>query len=577
MIGLNKENIPYFTFYSTPIKGDSAVSFLNKIEDGRLYYLKFKNSNLDDSIIQEGTKLFNYISPLEDLENLNQEISDKSLIHNIEDLNTINREQNDYFAKTDGVLIIYNQLVKFIPVCYDGFCEIGISEDKNIATLNIYPSTKNGKQITEDDILKKIRKNNINISLILPEIKNALRSVSQTNIPYYKVVIAKGKEPKLGKEAWVEYLFNTSKKLGPVIEENGHIDFYKVNSLESVTKNQKIAIFHPMVEGKDGFNVFGEKVSPPKLKDTKPPIGQNYYYSETKPNHILSKIDGYITLVAGNIVITNLYNIRGDVDFHTGHIITKGSLNVIGNVKSGFNLNMSENIKIGGYVKDSIINAGGTVFVGGGFSGTGGGKIVSGGDVNVRYIRNQVIYSRGSILVHKEVVEAKLFAKNDIKSQSNDMLIIGGSALAGGDISVNQLGNEYGMKTIIEAGYDYDILSKIKELNDIFELQNKELTELKSKIEFSLANANIRSQRLAKANLINYQTKKKNYNLLYNDKNLLQNNITNPSKSKIIVSGKIYPGVEIIINSRHLEITELMSAKIFSVSPDEENIIITNK
>jgi len=284
--------------------------------------------------------------------------------------------------------------------------------------------------------------------------------------------------------------------------------------------------------------------------------------------NILSKIDGYVTLTAGNIVITNLYNIRGDVDFHTGHITTKGSLYVLGNVKSGFNLSMSENIKIAGYVKDSNIYSGGTVFIGGGFSGTGEGKIVAGGDVTVRYIRNQTIYTRGSVFVHKEVVESKIFAKKDIKSQSNDMFIIGGSVMAGGDIMVNQLGHEYGMKTMIEAGYDYEILAKIKKVND--ELEEK-------KIELNLSNGNMRSQKLAKTILITYQMQKNIYDELLVSQNELKSKITNPSKSKIIISGKIYPGVEIKINAHHLEIKEVMSSKIFSVSPDEEGIIINNK
>ena len=577
MIDLNKQNIPYFTFYSSPVTGKAVNEIINIVDLGGIYYLKLVKNNFETSIIKKGTKVFNYKSPLEDLNNITNEVIDESLIYTIEDIDYLTRDGYDYFAKNDGILLIFEQLVKFIPINYDGFCEIEISEDKNIATANIYPAALGGKQLNEEDVVKQIRRKNISVALNISEIKNALQSVIRTNIAYKQVLVAKGKPPVLGKEAWVEYLFNTVKKVGPLIDENGHTDFHNITSLESVTKNQTIAIFHPMITGVDGFNVLGEKVPAPFLKDLRPPVGQNYYYSETEPTHILSKIDGYVTLAAGNIVITNLYNIRGDVDFHTGHITTKGSLNVLGNVKSGFNLNLSENIKVNGYVKDSNINAGGTVFIGGGFSGTGEGKIVAGGDVTVRYIRNQTIYTRGSLFVHKEVVESKIFVKNDIKSQSNDMFIIGGCVLAGGDIMVNQLGHEYGMKTIIEAGYDYENLAKIKKVNDELEEKKKELNQLKLQIELNLSNGNMRSQKLAKTILITYQMKKNNYDELFLSQNELKSKITNPSKSKVIVNGKIYPGVEIKINAHHIEIKEVMSSKIFSVSPDEEGIIITNK
>ncbi|PIQ09572.1 MAG: hypothetical protein COW71_05750 [Ignavibacteriales bacterium CG18_big_fil_WC_8_21_14_2_50_31_20] len=577
MIDLNRQNIPYFTFYSTPIAGNAINAILNIVDEGGIYYLKLVKNNFATFIIKKGSKLFNYKSPLEDLNNITDEVIDESLIHTIESIEYLTRDDYDYFAKNDGILVIFEQLVKFIPINYDGFCEIEISEDKSIATANIYPAALGGKQLNEEDVVKQIRRNNISVALNITEIKNALQSVIRTNIAYKQVLVAKGKPPVLGKEAWVEYLFNTEKKVGPLIDENGHTDFHNITSLESVTKNQTIAIYHPMVAAVDGFNVLGEKVPAPILKDIRPPVGQNYYYSETEPTYILSKIDGYVTLTAGNIVITNLYNIRGDVDFHTGHITTKGSLYVLGNVKSGFNLSMSENIKIAGYVKDSNIYSCGTVFIGGGFSGTGEGKIVAGGDVTVRYIRNQTIYTRGSVFVHKEVVESKIFAKKDIKSQSNDMFIIGGSVMAGGDIMVNQLGHEYGMKTMIEAGYDYEILAKINKVNEELEEKKKELNLLKSQIELNLSNGNMRSQKLAKTILITYQMQKNIYDELLVSQNELKSKITNPSKSKIIISGKIYPGVEIKINAHHLEIKEVMSSKIFSVSPDEEGIIINNK
>lgn len=559
-------NIPYFTFFVSPLCDEFAAKILSAVNEGIINYTKLTTENLSSFIIKEETHLFKYKSPLENLENL-EDIPEGSIIHTIENNDLFRKEDNEYFAKSDGILILSNQLVKYILIKYDGFIEIEVSEDKTIATANIYPAFGVGKKLTESDVIQSIRKKNISMPIELISLKEAIDWVNLNSMPIHQVIIAKGKAPKPGVDAWVEYLFNREHHVGIELDDIGHTDFHNLNLIESVSKDQKIAIFHPIVEGYDGFNVFGEKILAPKPKDLKPPKGQNYYYSEEQPTHILSKIDGYISFVGNEIVITNLYNIRGDVDFHTGHIISKGSLNVSGNVISGFNLNMSEDIKINGFVNDSEIITGGDVTIQGGFTGTGTGTIDAGGNVCVRFIRNQTIHSRGSITVDKEVVDAQLFAKYDIKSRNNEATIIGGHLIAGGDIVVQNIGHEYEMTTIIEAGYDYDVIIQIKKINNTLEELRKELEYLKSQF----------AENTSKAFIQKYQEKKTILDKLVSIRNNLQTSLKSNSASKIIVNGTIYPGVKINIAGHHLDIKEIMKSKVFSVSSDDEGIVISDK
>lgn len=582
---IHKQIVPYFNFLVSPLCDDEANELLSLINEGYIPYLKFKDNALASAIVKTGTHLFNYKSPFEDLDNLSEDVPDASEMHSIEDLGTLKKEDSDYFAGSDGILVKYNKMIKFIPIMYDGFCEIIISEDKSNATVNFYPACEEGRPLTKAKVIQILREKNISIKLEELEIQEAIDYVNKNSEALKDIIVAQGKVPKIGKDGWVEYLFDTEEKTGVVVDENGHTDFHTRNLFESVTQNQTIAIFHPMVEGEDGFDIFGQEIISPKPKENKPPTGSKFYYSEKKPNHILSKIDGYITLANGKIIITNLYTIRGDVDFNTGHIISKGSLSVGGNVISGFNLNMSETIKINGYVKDSLITAGGDVTINSGYSGTGKGIIDSGGNVNIRYVRNQVIHSRGSIIVEKEVVEAKLFAKNDIKSLNNQMIIIGGHSIAGGDIIVSRLGHEYGMETIVEVGYDYDILGKVKTINERIAELKKELEQLKVQIDQNIKNTHpsMRQEKLTKAQLIKYQMVKKNYDVLIEERKVLTNNITATSGSKVVVSGKTYPGVKITIDGYQYHVKELLNSKIFSVlkyegedGKEEEGIVVSS-
>ena len=238
-----------------------------------------------------------------------------------------------------------------------------------------------------------------------------------------------------------------------------------------------------------------------------------------------------------------------------------------GNVVTGFNLNMSKDIKINGYVNDSDINAGGNVNIQGGFTGTGIGKIVSGGNVCARFIRNQTVYSRGNITIDKEAVDAKLFAKNDITYRNNEAVIVGGHLIAGGNIIVSTLGHEYSVATIIEVGYDYDLIREIKELEIVMINLKKEIAMLKSQF----------SEHLSKNFLMNFQNKNKEYEALLNKRKEFQQQIKAASNSTVNVSGKIYPGVKIIINGHNIEIEEELNSKIFMYSAKEDKIVAVDR
>ncbi len=571
----NVQNIPYFKFLIEPQCGQKANEILEKVESGFIHYLKLNSEEWKSLITPKETHLFDYQSPLSRIKDIGKDEGEVSNIHSLENLSTIKNKGESYFSINDGLLVCFDSIIKFIPISYNSFCEVEVSEDNKTATAKFFPAVNGGKQLIVSDVINSVRSKEITVSLEKREIVKALDLLKSSNEIIENVIVAKGKEPKPGKDAWIEYLFDTNRKTGPIINEDGNIDFHNLNLIESVTENQKIAVFHPMVEGEVGYDLFSNKIIPQKTKGSKPPKGQNIYYREEEPTHALSKIDGYITLVGSDIIITDIYNIRGDVDFHTGNIICKGSLNVTGNVKSGFSLDLSENITIGGYVKDSKIKSGGNITIRGGFSGTGEGKITSGGDVSVRYIRNQIVYSHGDIVVEKEVVEAKLFAKGDIKSSSNKMLLIGGYTVAGGDVIVNSLGHEYKMETKVKAGYDFEITEQLKVYDNTFEVMQKDLALIKEQIETSLSGGSV--GRLAKALLIKQQMMKKKYEILKGKRKELSDSIASASGSKVIVSGKIYPGVKIFIDGYKFKVTEVMSSKIFYVSTDEEGIVVVDK
>lgn len=535
--------------------------------NGLLHFIKLPKNDYSSNLVKAGEHLFTYKSLVESLAEQKKSNKVDSRIFTLEDQRNLRKENFDYYSKTDGILIKYNKSIRFISISYDAFCEIEIDDSKEYATANFYPASFSGKELTGEMVIKQIRGLKIVADIDLKVLKKAISIVNNKKQALKNVVVVKGKPISRGKEGWVEYLFDTEKKVAAVVDENGHTDFYNKNLLESVSENQTVAIFHPTIQGDDGIDIFGEKVIAAKIKEVKPPRGQNIFQSKDNPNHIVSKIDGHIVLTNDGIVITDTYNVRGDVDFSTGHLKSKGSLNVRGNVITGFNLEMSKNVKINGYVKDSSIIAGGDVSIHGGFSGKGNGKIVSGGNVCARFIRNQKVYSRGNITIDKEVVDSELFAKNEISYRNNEAVVVGGHLIAGGDIKISTAGHEFSVATILEVGYDYDLVRQVKEMEVVLISLKKEIANLKAQF----------SEHMSKNFLMNFQNKNKEYEALVKERSNLREQIKSGSESKVEISGDIYPGVRIVIKGHKLEIKELMHSKKFVYSSKEDKIIALDR
>ena len=77
--------------------------------------------------------------------------------------------------------------------------------------------------------------------------------------------------------------------------------------------------------------------------------------------------------------------------------------------------------------------------------------------------------------------------------------------------------------------------------------------------------------------MIKQQMIKKKYDILTIKRKELKEGLSTSSGSKVIVSGKIYPGVEIFIDGFKFKVTEVMQSKIFTASLKDEGIIVSSR
>ena len=85
-------------------------------------------------------------------------------------------------------------------------CRIEVSEDNLQAIVRFYPASQTGKRATMDSVIKDLRFRNIVYGIQMSVLQDHFMS---DGIYCTDLVVARGKEPRHGTDAYIKYYFNT--------------------------------------------------------------------------------------------------------------------------------------------------------------------------------------------------------------------------------------------------------------------------------------------------------------------------------------------------------------------------------
>ncbi len=546
----------------------NSIKYIDKI-----YFTRINADLSKLIIIKESTPLFRYIMDSDEEEGSSKNKIHHRIISDFHDDNSnIMQDGRNYVAAVDGLFVIDRDRPKIIPLNLDGSAEVRVSKDSMFVYLDIYPSVAEHPIPTLDDIVDKIQKLGVVTAIDRDLIIQKLFEVKTNKRKFLDLCVAKGKMPVNGIDGRLENCTNNKDKF----ENLDFSEFHKVNPVVSVKDGEIIAIIHPPTEGESGLNVFGDSVEPIHGKEYPFKLGTNTKYSEQDQTKIIADIDGFLNLSDSSISISETFTVHGDIDFKSGNIISKGSLKVLGNVNNEFTLKLTKDIEIGGYVGDATVEAGQNLIIRGGFLGKGKGIIKAEGDISVKFVENQKVYTRGDLVLGKEALNAQLYVKNKIHTKGTKAVIVGGHAIAGDSIEVYSLGSSSESETIVEVGFDYRKRNSILDNKETQIKLRQNLEEVDKKILEFAQMKRLNDQFREKVKILAEEHKR----LVAEIENLKEENlkITNeiyvPTSSKISIGGPIYPGVKIGINGRFFIVNEPMRSRSFFLSNDNEVIAV---
>ncbi|MCM1100930.1 MAG: FapA family protein [Clostridium sp.] len=433
--------------------------------------------------------------------------------------------------------------------------KIEISEDSMLATVRFYPPSETGKRITFNEFLSDLRFKNITSGIRMGELQDHFQS---DGVYCTDLLVAKGKEPRHGTDARIEYYFNTDLRARPTLNEDGTADFFQLNIINHCHKGDLLARIIPEDEGEYGINIMGARIKPRDVKKAFLRYGKHIALSEDKLS-ISSEVDGHVMLVDGEVFVSDVYTVE-NVDISTGNIDFNGSVQVNGNVASNFTVRAQGNVIINGVVEGAYIYATGNIIIARGMNGMSKGTLRAGGNIVAKFIESADIVAESGYVDTGSILHSTVTAGDMVTVGGKRGFITGGYVKAGNKISAKNIGAEMGAPTVVEVGMN----SKMKEeyinlqkmvaelMKEIREAQAvlKDFADKHAKGVHFAADQLLKVKEAAKSNETNKKLlAKKNQEML-----TLQQVVETQRKAVVEVTGEVFPGTTIVIGDSSMAV-----------------------
>lgn len=422
-----------------------------------------------------------------------------------------------------------------------------VSDNKMQAVGRFYPPSNDGGYMDKNEILTDLRLKGIVSGLRDDVIDDFFVERSYCT----DMVLAEGRAPREGKDAYIEYLFNTDLKARPTLQEDGSVDFFHLNIINHVKLGECLARLHPEDPGEDGRDVCGNPIQPRSVKREVLKFGRNIRLSDDH-HEIYSEVDGHVTYVDGKVFVSNVMEVE-NVDLSTGDIDYDGNVQVNGNVCSNFKIHARGNVEVRGVVEGAEIIASGNITIQRGVNGMSKGVIKAGGNVIAKFIENAHVEARGYVEAGS-ILHSQVAAGTEVHVGGKKGFITGGYVCATNLIDVKTLGSELGANTLIELGINPDVKNRYQELENLVKLNTK--TVMTAQPVLDAAKAKILSGvKLPPEQVKHIQElssvvtkKKKEIDAANKEMEKMQELMSIGNDAQVIVRDRVYPGTKIVIS-----------------------------
>ncbi len=448
----------------------------------------------------------------------------------------------------------------------DPIMTVDVTDFEMRAYIVVRPPGEGGADLSYE-VVENFLKNN---SIVHGLKEDAIHRFIDRPVYNESILVAEGTKPEDGADAKIIYNFETDAHKIQLKEKNGRVDFKEQNIVQNVVEGQALAKKIPPGEGKNGRSVTGKLLPAKSGRDVNLGIGKNVKLSEDGMTAVAA-INGQVIVANEKLNVEPIYVVNGNVNLKSGgNVVFLGTVFVKGGVEDGFKIKAAGNIEVMGTVGKCDLDAEGDIVIHQGVNGRGGGSIRAGKSVWAKFIENSDVDTGNMVVVSDGIINSTVDADKRIICQGKRATIVGGRLRASEEVHAKNIGSIGGAETIVEVGYDPKSVAKIQELESELKGIEEQLEEIERNIH-TLENLRKMKKDIG-------EEKEQYLSTLMGQKGEIDEKRESIEKEietiqeylsslkvtgKVSASGKVYPGVKVIIKDASLKIRNEFKSATF--------------
>ncbi|SLM29926.1 hypothetical protein MTBBW1_2030016 [Desulfamplus magnetovallimortis] len=306
--------------------------------------------------------------------------------------------------------------------------------------------------------------------------KNDDAGIKKEEDPFFELVIARGLPAKSGKDAVVDYFFDTDYLKIGAKKKDGSIDFMDRGEIPFVSAGDLLAEKTPVEWPTQGVDVHGLPIEAQAVSDIPIRCGKGAAFSEDKLKVVAKAAGEPRVTYDGMISVLMEHKIAGNIGLKTGHVDFEGNIIVSDTVRSGFRVKCAT-LKAA-TIESADIETTGDVLVTGGITGA---TIRSQGRVVAKYIIKSDISAYGDVVAEKEILDSTIQTSGSCITKNGSMISSEIASKQG--IESREIGTETSSPCILRVGGDDHLEKELASIRD-------ETEACRERMEESVKNAN---------------------------------------------------------------------------------------
>jgi len=338
----------------------------------------------------------------------------------------------------------------------------------------------------KDEIVAQLHEFKASHGIMFSKIETLPQQLIKDTYGFNAIKVAEGDPAVKGTDGWIEFFFEKDSQPGKLLK-NGRIDYREIDQVKTVAENQLLAVKYFPTEGIPGKTIFGMVIEAQKGGDITFNALNNIQTVSGKGKVLYySTIEGRVDIIGETgIAVNQMYEVKGNVDFHTGNIDFNGDVNISGSINPGFSIRAEGNIIVNGMVNRGVqLNAGGNIEVKEGIIGRDDTKLKAKGYVKALYLQGVTVEADSNVIITDYILNSiikthgKLLTPSKEKKATGKGSIIGGETYAMKGVMANTIGSDVSSNTRIIVGVDFSLRTKLKDFQKAVDYCDYEISRI---------------------------------------------------------------------------------------------------